>query len=123
MARNQEVEISSNSINIIGNLTNIVGDIISENDIRIDGNIKGTVQTKGRIVIGQSGIVVGNIICQNAEISGKVEGKINTTELLTLKSTSNVVGEIFTGKLAIEPNAIFSGTCKMGDLSLEKNED
>ena len=122
MARNQENETYSNSINIIGNATNIVGDIISESDIRIDGNIKGTIQTKGRVVIGQSGIVIGNIICQNAEISGKVEGKINTTELLSLKSTSNITGEIYTGKLAIEPNAIFSGTCKMGEYSFS-NED
>ncbi len=123
MARNQEIEISSNSINIIGNSTNIVGDIMSESDIRIDGNIKGTIQTKGRVVIGQSGIVIGNIVCQNAEIGGKVEGKINTTELLSLKSTSNIIGEIYTGKIAIEPNAIFSGTCKMGEFSFNKNED
>lgn len=122
MARNQENETYSNSINIIGNATNIVGDIISESDIRIDGKIKGTVQTKGRVVIGQSGIVVGSIICQNAEISGKVEGKINTTELLSLKSTSNIIGEINTGKISIEPNAIFSGTCKMGEHS-SSNED
>jgi len=122
MGRNQDNEMYSNSINIIGNATNIVGDIISESDIRIDGNIKGTVQTKGRVVIGQSGIVIGNIICQNAEISGKVEGKITTTELLSLKSTSNIVGEIYTGKLAIEPNAIFSGTCKMGEYN-SHNED
>jgi cytoskeletal protein CcmA (bactofilin family) len=117
MGKNQENVVLSNSINIIGSTTNIVGDIVSENDIRIDGNIKGTIQTKGRVVVGQSGIIIGNIICQNAEISGNVEGKMNVTELLSLKGTSNINGEILTGKLAIEPNAIFTGTCKMGEFS------
>ncbi len=120
MAKNITNEVYPNSINMIGKATNIVGDIVSESDIRIDGNIKGTIQTKGKIVVGQSGIVVGNIICQNAEIEGTIEGKITVSDLLSLKSTANIQGEIFTGKLAIEPNAIFTGTCKMGEFTTPK---
>jgi len=123
MGKNQENTVTPNSINIIGSTTNIVGDIVSESDIRIDGNIKGTIQTKGRVVVGQSGIIIGKIICQNAEISGNVEGKINVSELLSLKSTSNINGEINTGKLAIEPSAIFTGTCKMGEFSMSHDEE
>ncbi len=125
MAKNISNEALSPSINIIGKATNIIGDIISESDIRIDGNIKGTIQTKGKIVVGQSGIIVGKITCQNAEIEGTVEGNINVTDLLSLKATANIQGEIYTGKLAIEPNAIFTGNCKMGEFSVPKhtNED
>ncbi len=122
MGKNLGNEISPNAINMIAKSTNIVGDIVSENDIRIDGNIKGTIQTKGKIVVGQTGVVVGTIHCQNAEIEGTIEGKINVKELLSLKSTANIKGEIYTGKLAIEPNAIFTGTCKMGDFTPPDNE-
>lgn len=114
MGRNQDNDALTSSINIISNTTNIVGDIKSESDIRIDGNVKGNIQTKGRVVIGQSGIVIGTINCQNAEISGNVEGKIKVVDLLSLKSTSNIQGEIYSGKLSIEPGAIFTGTCSMG---------
>lgn len=123
MGKNQSNEAFPNTINMIGKTTNIVGDIISESDIRIDGNIKGTIQTKGKIVVGQSGIVLGNIICQNAEIEGKIEGKLKVNDLLSLKATANVQGEIVTAKLAIEPNAIFTGTCKMGDYPAPSNEE
>jgi len=123
MGKNQSADIYPNSINLIGKSTNIVGDINSESDIRIDGNIKGTVQTKGKIIVGQTGVIIGNIICQNADIEGKIEGKINVENLLSLKSTANVQGEIFTEKLAIEPNAVFTGTCNMGkSLLLTDNE-
>jgi cytoskeletal protein CcmA (bactofilin family) len=123
MGKNQSNDLIQNTINMIGKTTNIVGDVVSESDIRIDGNVKGTIQTKGKIVVGQSGIILGNIICQNAEIEGKIEGKIKVNDLLSLKATANVQGEIVTGKLAIEPNAIFTGTCKMGDYPITSNEE
>ncbi len=119
MARNNETEVQGNSINIIGNGTSIVGDIQGEGDIRIDGNLKGTLVTKGRVVIGSTGIFSGDITCRNADISGKVEGKIKVSELLSLKSSSKFSGDIITNKLAIEPNASFTGTCNMSDNQIQ----
>ena len=113
MAKNNEPEVQVNSINIIGNGTTITGDIQGEGDIRVDGNLKGTLVTKGRVVIGSTGVFSGEITCRNADISGKVEGKIKVTELLALKASSKFSGDIITNKLAIEPNAIFTGTCNM----------
>lgn len=113
MAKNNEPEVQVNSINIIGNGTTIVGDIQGEGDIRVDGNLKGTLVTKGRVVIGSTGVFSGEITCRNADISGKVDGKIKVTELLALKASSKFSGDIITNKLAIEPNAIFTGTCNM----------
>jgi cytoskeletal protein CcmA (bactofilin family) len=113
MAKNVENEFVSSSINIISIGTTITGDIISDGDIRIDGTLKGTLVTKGKVVVGTTGVISGKINSKNSEISGNVEGKINVNELLSLKASAKVVGDIITNKLAIEPNAMFSGTCNM----------
>ena len=111
MAKNIEVE--NNAINLIGNGTSINGDITSNGDIRIDGSLKGNLSTKGKVVIGSSGNVKGEVHCKNADIEGKVEGKVDVSELLTLKSASLIQGDIITKKLAIEPGAKFTGNCNM----------
>lgn len=102
------------SINLIGNGTTIIGDITSNGDIRIDGSLKGNISISGKLVVGSSGNIEGNVTCQNADVSGKINGKINVTELLSLKSTAKLLGDIVTGKITIEPNATFTGTCNMG---------
>jgi cytoskeletal protein CcmA (bactofilin family) len=102
------------SVNIIGAGTNVTGEIQSNGDFRIDGQLKGTINIKGKLVVGPSGKVDGEVNCQNAELSGELIGKINVNELLTLKSTSRLNGDIITGKIAIEPDAQFTGTCSMG---------
>ena len=102
------------SINLIGNGTNIVGDIVSNGDVRIDGSLKGNITITGKLVIGPSGVLEGNVQCQNADVSGEIKGKINVSELLSLKATSKLLGDIVTGKISIEPNATFTGTCNMG---------
>jgi len=102
------------SVNIIGAGTQVTGEIQSNGDFRIDGQLKGQITIKGKLVIGTSGKIDGEVNCQNAEISGELIGKINVSELLTLKSTSRLNGDIITGKIAIEPDAQFTGTCSMG---------
>jgi len=104
------------SVNIIGNGTEIKGNILSNGDLRIDGFIKGTIQSTGKVVVGSTGRVEGEINCQNADISGEVKAHIKVTELLSLKANAVVSGDIFTNKLAIEPGAVFTGACKMGNL-------
>jgi cytoskeletal protein CcmA (bactofilin family) len=107
------VEEQPNSHNTITNGTEITGDINSNGDLRLDGLLKGSLFAKGKVVIGQTGTVEGTINCKNSDIFGKVEGKIKVTELLALKSTSNVKGDIVTNKLSIEPGCKFTGTCAM----------
>ncbi len=103
------------SVNIIGNGTDINGNIKSNGDLRIDGFIKGTIQATGKVVVGSTGRVEGEISCQNADISGEVKAHIKVTELLSLKANAVVSGDIQTNKLAIEPGAVFTGACKMGN--------
>ena len=98
--------------------TKIVGNIDTNGDFRIDGHIEGNVNSKGKVVIGSNGYIKGEILCIHAEISGTLEGKISVTELLSLKSSSKLTGDIKTGKLSIEPGAVFTGTCTMGSKSV-----
>jgi len=105
---------TSSAINMIGNGTIINGDIQSKSDIRIDGILKGSVKTEGKLVVGTSGVVEGDVFCSDADISGEIKAKITVSKLLSLKSTSKLNGDIITNKLSIEPGASFSGSCSMG---------
>lgn len=101
-------------VNLIGVGTTISGDITSSGDIRVDGTLKGSINTKGKVVVGTTGIVEGDVVCQNADVSGELKAKVSVSELLSLKSTAKLDGDIITNKLAIEPGANFSGSCSMG---------
>jgi cytoskeletal protein CcmA (bactofilin family) len=103
------------AVNMIGKGTSIKGDIRSDGDFRVDGILQGSIQSNGKIVVGVSGSIEGDVTCQNADLSGQVKATIRVKELLSLKATSRVTGEVYTGKLAIEPGAKFSGTCNMED--------
>ena len=108
-------ETDNTTINLISNGTEITGDVKSNGDIRIDGLLTGNLNTKGKVVIGPTGKVKGEVICRNSEVSGAVEGKISVGQLLTLKTSSKIVGDIITYKLSIEPGAKFTGNCKMSE--------
>ncbi len=100
--------------NMIGSGTKITGNIETNGDIRIDGEIEGNIISKGKVVVGPNGKVSGEVNCSNAELSGYLNGQINVSELLSLKSSSKLMGDIKTEKLSIEPGAIFTGKCEMG---------
>ncbi|MEE4177326.1 MAG: polymer-forming cytoskeletal protein [Bacteroides sp.] len=109
----KQPETDHTSINLVGTGTTIKGEIFSNGDIRIDGTILGTVESKGKVIVGNTGVVEGDIICQNADFSGQIKARVEVSELLTLKASSKLFGEIVTSKLAIEPGAIFTGSCTM----------
>ena len=110
--KNQNID--AGSINLLGAGTKINGDITSNGDFRIDGHLLGNITISGKLVLGSTGRIEGNINCTNADLSGEVKGVVNITEILSLKSTAKINGDIVTGKLAIEAGAIFTGTCNMG---------
>tara|TARA_B110000091_G_C13643617_1_gene402314 strand:- start:452 stop:883 length:432 start_codon:yes stop_codon:yes gene_type:complete len=121
MARNNEVE--NPAINIIRKGTEIKGDVTCAGDIRIDGVLNGTLTSEGKVVVGQSGIIEGEVTCKNADISGNIKANIVVRELLQLKATANITGDINTNKLSIEPGANFTGTCNMGSVVKGINND
>ena len=93
--------------------TIITGDINSKADFRLDGILKGNYTSSGKLVIGPSGEVQGDITCKNLDIEGKFTGKLQIAELLSVTSKAVIKGEVQTSKLAIEPGAIFEATCAM----------
>lgn len=93
--------------------TIIKGDIISKADFRLDGELIGNFQSTGKLVIGPTGSVTGDINCKNADIEGKFNGTIEVLELLNVKSKSSIQGAATVGKLSVEPGADFSASCIM----------
>jgi cytoskeletal protein CcmA (bactofilin family) len=116
--RKEIAEISA-SANTIGKGTVITGDIETYGNLRIEGKLIGNIKSKSKVAQGEGSTIEGNVIAQNAEFAGHVLGSVEVTELLILKPTCTISGDIKTGKLSIEPGATFNGTCKMGAVMKE----
>ena len=108
---------SPDRLNVIVEGTKIVGDFIAESNVRIDGEIEGNVSSSAKIVIGQTGLIKGNLVCADADIEGKIEGMLKVEGLLSLRSKARVIGEITTARIQIEEGAEFSGQCKMSNFT------
>jgi len=111
-------EVSSNggstgSASLISAGTTLKGDLNSNADLRIDGTLIGNIHSSAKVIIGANGIVEGDINGQTADILGKVTGTIKVKELLQLKGSSLVQGNIQAGRLQVEPTAVFNGECHM----------
>jgi len=103
-----------NISNIIGKGTVLVGNLEAYGNIRIEGKITGNLKSKNKVAMGQSSHVEGDIMAQNAEIAGEVKGRLEVSELLILKPTAVINGDIITNKLLVETGAVFNGSCQMG---------
>src|SRR5450432_750339 len=104
---------ATGSASLIGSGTTLKGDIISNGDLRIDGNLIGNIICGAKVIIGANGVVEGDISGQQADILGKVTGTIKVKDLLQLKSNCAVNGNLHAAKLQIEPSANFNGQCHM----------
>jgi cytoskeletal protein CcmA (bactofilin family) len=116
---------SGGSTTLISVGTSLKGDINSNADLRIDGTIVGNITCSAKIVIGGNGVVEGDIFGNQADIVGKVSGNIRVKDLLQLRGECLVNGNIYAGKLHVEPTATFNGQCQMGanvvDMSANEN--
>jgi cytoskeletal protein CcmA (bactofilin family) len=119
----QQTSVSGNGTTLISAGTSLKGDISSSSDLRIDGTIIGNVQSSAKIVIGSNGVVHGDISGNQADIVGKVTGNIRAKELLQLRGESVVTGNLYAGKLQVEPTATFNGECHMGANIVEMNNN
>ncbi|MDR1951327.1 MAG: polymer-forming cytoskeletal protein [Bacteroidales bacterium] len=102
-----------NSYNIISAGTVIKGEFHTPGNIRIDGEFEGDISTKGRLIVGNSGVIKGTIACQNAELEGMIEATVDVEQHLALKATSKLIGDVKTDKISIETGAVFHGYCRM----------
>lgn len=101
----------------------VKGEINVDNDIRIDGTVVGNIDCKGKVIVGPTGNINGNIICANAEIIGSMQGNLKVNDTLTIQATGKVNGDIETATLVIEPKAIFCGTCAMGAKAVKSDKE
>ncbi|OEK06866.1 bactofilin family protein [Roseivirga misakiensis] len=109
-------ELSQTS-NIIGKSTVLDGSIESGGNIRVEGKVHGNAKAKAKFVMGSDAYVDGNVVARSGEVAGKVNGNIEISELLILKPTAVINGDILTNQLVVEPGATFNGGCKMGHLA------
>ena len=107
------VGLRSQERNVIAKNTTIVGDIKSDGDFRIDGTLEGNLITRGKVIIGNSGIIKGTLTAKNADIEGTINGKLHLEKILAIRATANITGEVVVGKLSVEPGATFNATCEM----------
>ena len=111
MAKTEPV-VNVNSISRISAGTIIKGEILSPTDIRIDGTFEGRVQSKGRVVVGESAVIKGDIVCENIDLWGKVEGNLFVKDTLSLKEGCKMDGNLHVRRLSVELGATFNGTCR-----------
>ena len=109
---------STHSLNSLVQGTIVEGKVKATNDIRIEGTIKGDLICDAKVIIGPSGAIEGTVKCQNAVIEGRFDGNLTVSELLNIRETAKVIGEVSYGKLIVQSGAIISGSYKMvGDSS------
>ena len=110
----QQPATNGNGATLISSGTTLKGDISSNHDLRIDGTVIGNIHSAAKIIIGSSGVVEGDISGNQADITGKVSGNVRAKELLQLRGECAVIGNLYAGKLQVEPSATFNGQCHMG---------
>lgn len=115
-------EVINSPINILTSSTNVKGEISANGDFRLDGTLDGSLTTTGKLVVGESGLIKGDVVCVNANVMGVIEGNISVKETLMLYASAHVKGDIICDRLAIEAGAQFSGSCRMLDELREQGE-
>ncbi len=103
----------SMEFNLISTDTTLKGEFHSEQDVRINGVFIGNISTKGKLIVGPVGSVDGTIVCKNAEIEGHVNASVDVEEMLAIKGTAKIIGDISMSRISIEPGAVISGKYTM----------
>ena len=120
--KTQEIDKMSSGTTNIGKGATLSGNVETFGNVRIDGKLMGDIHSKSKVATGNESLVEGSVYAQNAEIEGEIRGKLEIIELLVLKSTAVINGDIVAGKIVVEAGALFNGACRMGDVA-KMNKD
>ena len=115
--KTQEIDKMSSGTTNIGKGATLSGNVETFGNVRIDGKLMGDIHSKSKVATGNESLVEGSVYAQNAEIEGEIRGKLEIIELLVLKSTAVINGDIVAGKIVVEAGALFNGACRMGDVA------
>ena len=110
---------SSSGLNSLVGGTSVKGEIFAESDIRIDGTLIGKIECKGKLILGSEGKIEGEIVCQDAIIVGTIKGKLKVNNLLVVKESALIDGDVFTDQLNVESGAVFNVSCVMGSQKIK----
>ena len=113
MAKTIEQNVNVNDVSRISQGASIKGDLSSNSDIRVDGKVDGTLYSSGRIVVGESARLAGNMLCENVDIWGQMDGDIYVKDVLSVKSSAVINGNIHVHRLQVEIGAQINGSCMM----------
>jgi len=109
----EKVQQQQVALNLISEGTSITGDLVAKNDIRIDGSIKGKINTAGRLVIGPVAKIEGEVQASMVDLLGTMDGSIACAGTVTLKANAIFTGTIKAAYIAIESGAVFNGECQI----------
>ncbi len=98
---------------IVGPSVKVEGELSSEGNVRIDGQVVGNVQTSQNLAVGEQAVISANVKALNAVIAGKIKGNITVDEALEITETGQIEGDITAKIISIAPGAIFRGQCQM----------
>ena len=99
--------------NILSPTTNVIGNILTSDDMRCDGNIQGDINCEKKIVIGDKAVIKGNIRCASLDSLGYITGDVYCDDKMILRANSLLKGNVSVKSIEIEPGAVFEGTCTM----------
>ena len=102
-------------ISIIGPGMKVIGDLETDGTVRIEGRVEGNVRAGKAVVIGKDGAVHGNVVTQDAVVSGRPRGVLTAESRLELQATSRIEGEVHARRMQLEEGAMLNGTVEMGE--------
>lgn len=108
---------------IIGPSVTVKGNFIGEGDVRIEGKVEGTFETKNNLTVAKGAKVTATVKARNIYVAGTIDGNIKATEKTELSKTSKVSGDIETKSLSVEDGAVFNGKCMMSGEGAKKVEE
>ena len=117
--KNKSNTDSPERLNRLVSGTELEGDLKTESNLRVDGRINGNTQCNGKFVLGEKGIVKGNLNATTAELEGTIDGDITVEDLLILRKTAIIKGAVTTGRLIIEDGAQIGGSIQTGDIPIK----
>ena len=110
-----EKDAAETAISLVAPGMSIVGDCETDGTVRVEGRVEGTIRAGKSVVVGRSGEVVGDIVTQDAVISGRVSGNVTAESRLELQSTCDIQGEIRSRRVQLDEGARFNGQMHMDE--------
>jgi cytoskeletal protein CcmA (bactofilin family) len=102
-------------LSIIGMGMRVVGDIMAEGVVKVEGVVAGTVRAGRQVLVAKGGEVEGDIITREAIVGGEVRGSIQADERVEIQATSVVHGDITTKRLLVQEGGELNGILRMGE--------